>query len=96
MTPIPIAVLSLGMDPTIPMRSMKKPIAPIPARYNGRRPIRPITEIQPRYSLYNSRYIAVPVARMFTDWTPMLKFWWDQLKHDRIDKYEERLTKAWV
>jgi hypothetical protein len=46
MTPIPIAVLSLGMDPTIPMRSMKKPIAPIPARYNGRRPIRPMTGSQ--------------------------------------------------
>ena len=45
MTPIPIAVLSLGMDPTIPMRSIKNPMSPIPVRYMGRRPMRPITDI---------------------------------------------------
>jgi hypothetical protein len=52
MTPIPMAVLSLGIDPTIPMRSMKKPIRPIPVRYKGRRPTRPMTVCKPRDSFW--------------------------------------------
>lgn len=51
MTPIPIAVLSLGIEPTIPMRSMKKPIKAIPVRYRGLRPTRPMTFVSSRGDL---------------------------------------------
>lgn len=83
MTPIAIAVLPVGMEPMIPMMSMKKPIAAIPVRYNGLRPTLPMS------------HMARPVATMLTDWIPMLKVCARSVR-DRQNPAERQLTKAAV